>query len=189
MTNVLSPCPNPFGMAYPPKWWLREMWLFDDKLVIFPSQKRMTFILARRATRSKGEPIHDVKGVTQNPDTILMHRHRLVRVCEILPGVIWDGRVFKRLAEHDIQRLGGHKQVSLKLEKMDEDREARIQRDQENEIDARTRDAYRAYKFKIGERISMAQNKHGLGDVKKKPVSVHVQKPTEAPRVVLATSW
>jgi hypothetical protein len=188
--NTITPCPNPFGVAYPPKWWLNEMWLFDDQLVIFPSQKAQTFILARRATRSKGESPHDVKGVSQNPDTILMSRHRLVRVCEILPGVIWDNRVFQRLAAHDIQRLGGHKEVSLKLEAMDRQREDRINRRLEADGDAIARDAYKGMKYKIGERISLTPSgKHGRGDLHKKPVSVHVQKPSipPAPRIVLAT--
>jgi hypothetical protein len=188
--NVITPCANPFGMTYPPKWWLQEMWKFDDKLVIFPSQKNQTFILARRASRSAGEPLHDVKGVSQNPDTIFMNRHKLVRVCEIVAGTIWDMRVFARLAAHDIHRLGGHKKVSQLLEAMDEKRAQTLQRDQEAEVDARAHDAYKAMKFAIGERISMAPNKHGRGSVKKKPVSVHVRAPKPNPSgIQLATSW
>lgn len=187
--NVLSPCPNPFQMAYPPKWWLDEMALFDDKLVIFPSQKNMVFILARRATRTKGESPHDAKGVSQNPDTILMHRHRLVRVCEILPGVIWDQRVFQRLAAHDIRRLGGAAETANRLDAMDRKRAETLDRDQNAELEARAADGYKAYKYKTGERISLtASGKHGRGDLKKKPVSVHVRKPISPsqPLVTLA---
>lgn len=156
------------------------MALFDDKLVIFPSQKRMTFILARRATRSAGESLHDVKGVTQNPDTLLMHKHRLVRVCEILPGVIWDQRVFMKLAAHDIRRLGGPGEVANKLDAIDAKRAEQLQKAQEDELYNRSSDAYRSYKTRIGERLSLAKS-HGRGDVKKKPVSVHVRKPQSAP--------
>jgi len=154
------------------------MRLFDDKLVIFPSQQRGTFILARRATRTKGESPHDLKGLTQNPDTLIMARNRLVRVCEILPGVIWDQRVFQRLAAHDIQRQGGAGEVANKLDAMDAAKRARLQAQQENEVAARAADGYKAYKYKTGERVSLTPTgKHGRGDVKKTPVSVHVQKP------------
>ncbi len=188
MANTLR-VPNPFQLTPPPLWWLRDMALFDSKLVIFPSQKRMTFILARRATRTKGESPHDVKGVTQNPDTLIMATNRLVRVCEILPGVIWDQRVFQKLAAHDIERQGGAAEVANKLDAMDARKAAVIQADQENEVTARAADGYKALQYVTGGRISLTPaGKHGRGAHKPNPVSVHVQKPSPpAPRIVLAT--
>lgn len=168
--------PNPFGLDRPPQWWLHELHLFDPQLVVVPSQRQPTFLLARKATRSGGEPLHDVRGLTQNPDTVFLNRHRLVRVCEILPGVIWDQRVFRRLAAHDIQRLGGASQVAYRLEAMDATRQRTIQRAQEDEIAARSHAAYRGYKYRIGERMSLA-NPHGRGSLRRQPVSVHVQTP------------
>lgn len=185
MNNWLHGAPNPFQTVVPPNWWLRELWLFDDKLVIFPSQKRNTLILARRARISKGEPLHDAKGVTQNPDTLLMHRHRLLRVTEIMPGVIWDMRVFRWLANHDIHRLGGATAVSDRLEAMDAKKAQSIRDAQNDELHNRSSDAYKAYKFKIGERISLAPNPHGRGTLVKKPVSVHVRKPSAPSAPVL----
>lgn len=175
-------------MAPPPAWWLHELELFDDRLVIFPSQQKMTFVLARRATRSKGESPHDAKGVTQNPDTLIMATHRLVRVCEILPGVIWDQRVFQKLAAHDIQRLGGATAVADRLDAMDAARDAKIRKDQDDEVTARARAGYLGYKTRIGERISLAKSQ-GRGTLKTQPVSVPVRKPSTppAPRIVLAT--
>ena len=163
--------------------------LFDPRLVIFPSQKRATFILARRATRSKGELLHNVKGMTQNPDTLIMAANRLVRVCEILPGVIWDMRVFQKLAAHDIERLGGPTAVANRLDAMDAQKAATVQADQENELTARAEDGYKALKYVSGERISLSPTgKHGRGAHTPNLVSVHVQKPNPpAPRIVLAT--
>lgn len=171
-----------FSPIEPPAWWLHEMWLFDAQLVIFPSAKAPTFVLARRAKFSAGEPLHTAldkatgKPVPQNPDTVFMHTHRLVRVCEILPGVLWDQRVFQKLAAHDIQRLGGATEVANRLDAMDAAKAATIQRTQEDEIHARSIDAYRDYKSRIGERISLAKSQ-GRGTLVKKPVSVLVQKP------------
>lgn len=175
-------------MAPPPAWWLKEMALFDDKLVIFPSQQKMTFVLARRATKSKGESPHDAKGLTQNPDTLIMATHRLVRVCEILPGVIWDQRVFQKLAAHDIHRLGGARAVADRLDAMDAKRDADVRKAQEDEITQRAKAGYRDYKTRIGERISLAKTQ-GRGTLKKKPISVSVRKSSTppAPRIVLAT--
>ncbi len=188
MANTLR-VPNPFQMTPPPLWWLREMALFDSKLVIFPSQKRMTFILARRATRTKGESPHNAKGITQNPDTLIMASNRLVRVCEILPGVIWDRRVFQKLAAHDIERQGGPREVANRLDAMDLKKQERLQKDQENEVEARASDAYKAYSYKTGARLSLTPTgKHGRGAHTPHPVSVHVQKPNPpAQRIVLAT--
>lgn len=175
-------------MVPPPVWWLEEMRRFDDRLVIFPSQHRMTFVLARRATKSAGETLHTVKGVSQNPDTLIMASHRLVRVCEILPGVIWDQRVFQKLAAHDIQRLGGPTAVADRLDAMDAKRDADIQKAQDDEVSQRAKAGYLAYKSRIGERISLAKTQ-GRGTLKTQPVSVSVRQPSTppAPTIVLAT--
>lgn len=177
--NGVLRCANPFQVVEPPAWWLRDMLLFDDRLVIFPSQKRATMILARKATKSAGEPLHDLKGLTQNPDTILMAEHRLVRVCEILPGVLWDQRVFQKLAAHDIQRLGGATKVADLLDDRDATNRARIDRQQADDLHAISMDAYRGMKHRIGERVSMVPNALGRGTVTPNPVSVRV--PTTAP--------
>jgi hypothetical protein len=182
---------NPFQIEAPPEWWLREMDLFDPKLVVFPSQKRMTFILARRCTRTKGAAPHDEKGLSQNPDTIIMASNRLVKVCEILPGVIWDMRIFAKLAANDIERLGGASEVSNLLDRMDAKREETLQRDQDHEVTERAREGYKAYAYKVGTRISLnsnaSSNKHGRGDTTPNKVSVHVQKPTPSARQVTLT--
>lgn len=187
--NWLQGAPNPFDLIPPPDVWLREMWLFDDKLVLVPGQKRAVWILGRKATRSHGEPLHDVKGLTQNPDTLLLHHNRLVKVCEIAPTCLWDQRIFQRLAAHDIHRLGGWREVANRLDAMDAKNEDGIERAQHDALHARSVDAYRSYKTRIGERLSMTPNPHGRGTLKKTPVSVHVRKPTPAvsgPLVVTA---
>jgi hypothetical protein len=162
--------------------------LFDPKLVVFPSQKRMTFILARRCTRTMGASPHDVKGLSQNPDTIIMASNRLIKVCEILPGVIWDMRIFAKLAAHDIERLGGASEVANKLDAMDAKKRDEIQRDQDNEVTARAEAGYRAYAYRTGARISLTPTgQHGRGDTTPNKVSVHVQKPDPPARLVTLT--
>lgn len=187
--NGVLRCANPFGVVEPPAWWLKEMALFDDRLVIFPSQKRATMILARKATKSAGESPHTIRGLSQNPDTLLMAEHRLVRVCEILPGNLWDQRIFQKLAAHDIQRLGGATAVADLLDARDDKRESQLRKQQEDDLHAISVDAYRAYKHRIGERISLA-NPHGRGTVKKRPISVNVRQPQSppSPTIVLASA-
>lgn len=181
--NILRGVPNPFQTVAPPAWWLKELALFDPQLVLFPSQKRGTFVLGRRATHSAGEPLHDVKGLTQNPDTIVLRAHHLVRVCEIMPGVIWDQRIFIKLAAHDIRRQGGPAEVANKLDAMDVKKEQQIATAQEDELHNRSTDAYRSYKTRVGERLSLAATPHGRGTLVKHPVSVHVRTPSpSAPR-------
>lgn len=184
MAKNLLAVDNPFQLLPPPAGWLREMELFDDRLVLFPSQRGMTFILARRAVKSKGESPHDVKGLSQNPDTLIMAANRLVRVCEILPGVIWDMRVFQKLAAHDIQRQGGPTEVANKLEEMDRVRRDTLQKDQNDAVTERARDGYKAYQYKVGGRISLTPtSKHGRGATAITPnkVSVHAKPVPPAP--------
>lgn len=191
IVNGVLRCANPFGVVEPPAWWLRDMQLFDDKLVVFPSQKRGTMLLARKATRSKGQSLHDVKGLSQNPDTVLMATHHLVRVCEILPGTLWDQRIFQKLAAHDIQRLGGAKVVADRLDEMDAKKQAAIRRKQQDDIAAISTDAYLAYKTRVGERLSLTPNPHGRGTVTPNRVSVRVAAPkpsSPGSRIVLATA-
>lgn len=170
--------PNPFGLSKPPKWWLRELWRFDPQLVLIPGQKRQTFVLARRATRSAGELLHDIPGLPQQPDTVFLHQHQLVRVCEIQIGTIWDMRIFQKLAAHDIRRLGGPSAVADRMDAMDAKRAATIQADEDTELTARASDGYRSYKTRIGERLSLAKSPP-RGPLTPNPVSVTV--PTSLP--------
>ena len=80
-----------------------------------------------------------------------------------------------------------HEAVNQRLEAMDEKKERDIRTKQEDELHARSSDAYRGYKTAIGERLSMAPNPHGRGRLVKKPVSVHVRKPTPAPSGLVLT--
>ena len=168
--------PNPFGLSRPPQWWLNELWLFDNRLVILPGQKRMTYLLARRAIRSAGERLHDVPGLPQHPDTVLLHQQRCVRVCELAPGLTWDMRIFQKLAAHDIQRLGGPRAVADRLDAMDAKKAETIQRDEDTELTARASDGYKSYKMRIGERLSLVKTQPP-GPHTPNPVSVAVTTP------------
>lgn len=168
--------PNPFGLSRPPKWWLRELYRFDDQLVLIPGQKQRTFVLARRAVHSAGEPLHTVPGLAQHPDTAFLHEHQMVRVCEILPGVLWDMRVFHKLAAHDIRRLGGPTEVALELDRRDAKKAETIQADEDNELTARGADAWRSYATRTGARISLVKSQP-RGPSTPHPVSVAVPNP------------
>lgn len=167
---------NPFTLIGPPAWWLREMQRFDPKLVLFPSSKAPVYILARRATRSAGESPHDVKGLPQHPDTLYMAEHRLVKVCEILPGTLWDMRIFQKLAAHDIHRLGGASRVNQLLVDRDARQRETLTRDQDAELDARSHDAWASYQARTGARLSLAKSQ-SRGRLTPNPVSVSVPHP------------
>lgn len=169
---------NPFGLLPPPTWWLQELALFDPQLIVFPGQKRPTYLLARRATRSWGELLHTIPGLPQHPDTLLLHQHSCVRVCELAPGLTWDQRIFQKLAAHDIQRLGGPTAVADRLDALDATKAKTIQADEDTELTARASDGYRSYKTRIGERLSLAPSQP-RGPLTPNPVSVTV--PTSFP--------
>lgn len=185
MAAHLKGTPNPFGLADPPDWWLKRLEEFDNQLVIFPSQKHPWFKLTRRARTSRGIKPADVPGVENHPDTVIMCVNGLVPVTNVFPGAIWDERVFEKLAERDTWRLGGHKRVSELLEKQDEAREKAIDKQIQNDLLARGTDAYAAYKYRSGSRVSLAHK--GAANNKKSKPQHFDQKPKQAPRIVLAS--
>jgi len=198
MRNWLT-VPNPFGLQEPPKWWLRAMRTFDDQLVIFPSQKDPVFRLARRSRLSAGIEPSDVPGVANHPDTVLMRNHGLVPVTTVVPGAIWDDRVFTHLAERDTWRMGGPNGSGAirTLEALDEKAESLTNRKQVDELDQRSHDAYDAFKYRTGQRVSMAHkgaavNKRtGKRQFFDRSTSQSTGKPffdVTQPRVVLATA-
>lgn len=155
MSNTL-PLSNTFGIAQPPKWWLDALSVFDDQLVIFPSQKDPVYRLGRKSRLSAGIEPSDVPGIENHPDTVIMRRNGLVPVTTVIPGAIWDLRVFKALAERDTQRLGGFEGTMRALEAQDQAAEAEIARVQEDELAARGVDAYASLQYRDGARVSLA---------------------------------
>jgi hypothetical protein len=155
VTNCLA-IKSKFGLTPPPAWWLKLMHAYDDQLVIFPSQKDPVFRLGRKSRLSAGIEPSDVPGVENHPDTVIMRNHGLVPVTTVVPGAIWDVRVFNQLAERDTWRMGGATEANLKIEAVDEAQKKNVETKQADELHERSVDAYAAYRYRTGSRVSMA---------------------------------
>lgn len=147
---------NPFGLAKPPKWWLVELAKFDADLVVFASMKDPHFRLARRCRFSKGTQPADSPAVQNHPDTIFMCNRKLIPVTTIIPGDRWGTHIFVKLAERDTWRMGGHKEVNRMLEAGDEWTRKQVDKKVSDDLAQIGHEAYASYKFRTGQRVSMA---------------------------------
>lgn len=152
MTNWIG-SPNPFSVAEPPTWWLQELLVFDDQLVVFPSQQvPYAYRLARRATRTTGFRLR--RGLDPRPDSKMYAKLKLVPVLTILPVNGWDYSLFQHLADRDIWRAGGAAKAADRLEQQDQAAETALNRRHEDDLDERVRRSLEHLKRRTGQRIS-----------------------------------
>lgn len=145
----------------PPKWWLKQLYYFDDKLVVIPSSQRpATYILARRPEVSRGlDPIVKwMRNTNQDipADTLLCANHGVVPVCLMYKtGATWSiENVIADLASRDIRRQGGAEVVADKLDKQDVDAENLQRQTTFQNLYHRGRDGWRSYTARTGQRVN-----------------------------------
>lgn len=158
---------NPFGLATPPDWFLDQMFAYDPELRIFPSTFEPFYRIMRRTRASQPWTTF----LAHKPDTAVAIAHKLWPVMSVLPqalaGFSW-GRVLIEIAERDQQRFANADAVERRKQSFDDAAERSMNNAIEAEIDARSGDAYRAYKFLNGERVSLAhRTPDGVGGIRK----------------------
>lgn len=158
---------NPFGLATPPAWFLDQMFAYDPELRIFPSTFEPFYRIMRRTRQSQPWTTF----LEHKPDTAIAVAHKLWPVMSVLPqaiaGFSW-GRVLVEIAERDQQRFANPDAVERRKQEMDDEIARSTDRQIEAEIDARSGDAYRAYKYLNGERVSLAhRTPDGVGGIRK----------------------
>lgn len=150
---------NPFGLAKPPAHVLRDLFCYDPKAVIFPSQAEPVYRFCRRA--SGVFPWE--KFPVGHKDNEITARYRLIPLKALLPKPQW-GQVLPELTNYDVQQVGGGVAAAELLDQQDELAERRQQVAQDDECDARSGEAYRGLKAQTGERIHLGTvQKSGAG--------------------------
>lgn len=149
---------NPFDLPKPPDWFLARLDDYDSELVVFPSIQEPVYRLARRVKHGSA-----VLSVLKNhPDTKLFVEHKLVPVKSILSpslGMAW-GRVLSELPQYDQWLVSENPdRVVEHIDSIDRVREARIQREQEAECDARSGVARRIAQYATGSRVGLSYAK------------------------------
>lgn len=149
--------PNPFKLAPPPQWWLQQLHDYDALLVVFPSQIRMAYILARRRTASNAMAElnrldKDTVRQTAGLDGAIMADHNLIYVRHLIGNTIRQQGIFQWLRDCDTVANGGGDVIAARLEETEAQRTARKRATMIDDIDHRARDAWRSYQARTGRR-------------------------------------
>lgn len=154
MTNYIVDT-NPFNLSGPPKWWLKQLWDFDNSLVVVPSRQGFFYRLAQRRQLSLPEKMTNDM-LWKESDTKMLASHSLIPVTTILSTANWSNpALFEELRQRSPSRLGGAEKVNAKIEAQEAEEEARKNAliDERNTYTAK--DAWGLYLKKIGVRSHM----------------------------------
>jgi hypothetical protein len=178
MRNYLE-TENPFNLAKPPESFLRDLFAYDDKIVIFPSKKEPVYRFCRRASGNTFWQRFD----RSHPDSAICLTFRLIPLKAILPSPTWGQTLISQIAACDIQRVGGGQAASELLEQQEELEERRQLVSQNDECDARSAEAYKGLKAQLGERIHLGTRTRDGAGATKNPLSQRLaSKRTYRPR-------
>lgn len=146
---------NPYNLAGPPAYWLRQLHEFDPSLVVVPSRQGFFYRLAQR--RKLNLPEHMVNDLLfQQSDTQMLATYGLVPVTTIIATARWDNPlVWKDLAERAPWRQGGFEKYMEKVVAVDNQREAAKQAKTTENLQGLSNDAWNLYLKRIGLRSHM----------------------------------
>lgn len=146
---------NRFHLAGPPTYWLRQLWEFDNSLVVVPSRQAMVYRLAQK--RKLQLPEHLVNDMLFNEsDTKMLAQYSLVPVTTITATANWSNPyMFVELASRAPWRQGGAEKVNAMLEAQDKQDELDRAAKTDEHLDYLSKDAWGLYNKKIGLRSHM----------------------------------
>jgi len=153
--------PDNTRMATPPAHFLQVLHDYDGDLVIVPSRKTpYAYVIARRQRYSGGitsEVLHDT---IDQPDTKMCLRYGLVPVCLMYrTGDSWDvDAILNKLKARDIWAHGGADKVADIMEEEEAKVVAAKKKQIRDDLWNRSGDAYRTYKRRTGQSVSLAPN-------------------------------
>ena len=151
MTNYIVDT-NRFQLAGPPKWFLQQLWEFDNSLVLVPSRQGFFYRLAqRRPLQLATAIIQDV--LKEQADTAMLAAHGLVPVTTVLSTVRWDNpAIFSELRRRAPWRMGGADKFDAMV--MEQDRREAIEKaaQQDDMLSQVSKDSWRYYNKLIGTR-------------------------------------
>jgi len=154
------PDSNPFQLAPPPIWWLKELRSFDPELVLLPSRKSFQYRLGRRCSTAprllSGDVQHPLLTLVPHPDTVMFAEYGLAPVAPLPGGTTFDRRIFTILRSRDIRHVGGGNKAADLLDARDAKQRADKSNWIHNELDARSGDYWASLHYRTGARTSMA---------------------------------
>jgi hypothetical protein len=148
---------NPFKLAAPPAWWLKVLHDQDAELVVFPSQLRMAYVLARRRRFSNAiaeldRLDKDLVRKSAGMDGDILAQHNLIYVRHLIGDTV-------RRKDHDLKANGGAEKVVAGIEDAEDSIARRKRAAMIDDIDHRARDAWRSYQARTGRRAGAGQSR------------------------------
>lgn len=159
MDNFLQ-TENPFQLATPPAWFLSALKAYDPLLVLFPSRVDPVYRSGRRTTRRKAA----LNKVLQHyPDSAIFVAHKLWPWKSIEPQVAQLGNSWQKLLgeipEYDQWAVGSADAAADRLDALDAQADAAVDREIQGELDARSHDGYILAKAAMGQRVGLSARK------------------------------
>jgi hypothetical protein len=160
--------PDNMRFPKPPDWFLKQLWDLDDALVVLPSRSRRAYILARRRNLSNRVPLlvkadYQLQKRTRGNDADMLAEHNLVMV-DVIQGTnmhgTWSPTIFADLRARDIWRNGGAEKINQQLLESEAAERQRTRRKWLDDLDHRSRDAWRSYQARTGQRSKHANDSH-----------------------------
>lgn len=141
---------NPFSLGGPPTWWLKQLWDFDDSLVVMPSCEGFYYRLCqRRPPDPRADIVGDV--MKQNGDARAMARNSLIPVTTILSTANWSNPyLFEELRQRAPWRMGGAEKVIGDIEQREAQKEIDKAALTDEHLTSVAKDGWGLYRKKIG---------------------------------------
>ena len=141
---------NRFRLAGPPPWWLKQLFDFDDSLVVVPSRQQMVYRLAQRRKLQLSDKITQ-DSLFKESDTQMLASYGLVPVTSILATANWSNPyLFRELRNRAPWRLGGAEKVNAMLDAEDLRDELDKKAKTNEHLNYLGKDAWKYYNKKIG---------------------------------------
>jgi hypothetical protein len=138
----------------------------DSQLVVFPSQLRPVYILARR--RHHSNAMEEMNRLDKNlvrqsagMDGDILANNNLIYVRQLIGETVRRPAIFQWLRDHDTKALGGGEKVANLIETEEEWTTRKRRARMVDDIDYRAKDAWRSYQARTGRRSGYTKSRAG----------------------------
>ena len=181
---------NPFSLAGPPNYFLRQLWEFDPSLVIVPSRQGFYYRLTqRRPLKLKENIVNDI--LKEQADTRMLASHGLVPITTILATARWDNpMIFVELQRRAPWRMGGAEKFTELLEGQEQEEAVKQRVVEDERLSYLAKDSWKFYNKLIGTRSHLwSPTLKPSADVKRANVAPNLRIPGPVYRPETATTW
>ena len=180
---------NPFNLAGPPHYFLRQLWEYDPSLVIVPSRQGFFYRLAQRRPLKLNERMaNDV--LKEQADTQMLASYSLVPVTTVLATCHWDDPAFFiELNRRAPWRMGGAKKFEKLLLEQDKKEYLEKRAKVNDQVDHLAKDAWNYYNKLIGLRTHAFQLKRKAEAQRSNAPAVVIPQSIKSYKPIIQSGW